>query len=192
MSGGFFDTTLRFDGDAPATDGRAAMHEALVVAGLAYTAERLTFGVRVGAILDGHVRVGGATHDLEPGVVGALALDWRALEAPRDPLTLTLGVQLGASHARLVDPASERSYAWTTTDLRASVTASRTFDPITPYLAARVFGGPVFWRGASGGDTTHVQLAAGVGIALGAAVSLHLEGAALAERGLTGGVALAW
>jgi hypothetical protein len=151
----------------------------------------LTLGLRVGLIADGKLREGGRVHDFEPGIVGALALDWRVLTAPDDPLTLTLGVQLAAGHARLVHEGVARS--WTSTDVRASVTISRTlWRIVTPYLSARVFGGPIFWRDTTGTDKTHLQLALGLAIEPVAGFTLHVEGALLSERGLSGGIGVSF
>jgi len=167
------------------------MRQVLAALGLSRTFGDLSFGVRVGAVLGGHVQNRGQRYAIGPGVVVALALDWRVLSAPIDPLTLTLGLQLGVSHTTLT--AQGASDPWTATDLRASVTASRTFfDRLTPYLSLRLFGGPVFWRGAIGSDTTHVQLALGFAVELVPGWSLHIEGAAIAERGVFGGLAVAF
>lgn len=147
--------------------------------------------MRVGLIAAGTLGEGGRTHDFEPGLVGALALDWRVLSAPADPISLTLGVQLAAGHAPLTHDG--RSRAWTSTDLRASVTVSRTlWQVLTPYVSARVFGGPIFWRDATGADETHLQLALGLGIAPLPGFSLHVEGAILSERGVSGGIGVSF
>lgn len=186
---GYFETDLRFDG----ADGNSHvdLRQVLAAIGLARDFGDLTLGIRVGAVIDGEVVQRGMRYTLGPGVVVALALDWRVLSAPKDPLTLTLGVQLGVSHVAVSDGAVREP--WTASDLRASVTASRTlWDRLTPYLSVRLFGGPVFWRDATGGDTTHVQLALGLGLELFEGLSLHVEGAALAERGVFGGLAVAF
>lgn len=147
-------------------------------------------GAQIGAVIGGRLALGGERHELGPGLVFGLEAQWRVLEAPRDAVSLTLGLQLALSHARLT-PDDGPGAAWTATDLRASVTASRTlWDVVTPYLAVRAFGGPIFFRHETGGDTTHVQLAAGLGVELGAGLSLHVEGAFLAERGGAGGLGL--
>jgi len=166
------------------------MLEGLVAAGLSRDFGALSFGVRAGVVVGGHIDVAGARLDIDPGFVVATSLDWRVLTAPRDPLSLTLGLQLGVSRATVVD--TGRKDGWTALDLRASVTASRTFGPVTPYASVRLFGGPVFWRGATGSDTKHVQLAAGLGVEVARGWTLHLEGAVLSERGLFGGLGVAF
>lgn len=166
------------------------MLEDLVAVGLTRELGALSIGVRVGVVLGGHVDAMTTRHTIEPGVVVATSLDWRVLSAPVDPISLTLGLQLGVSHATV--RGGGRSDPWTALDLRASVTASRSFGIVTPYLSTRLFGGPVFWRGAMGGDTKHVQLAAGLGVELARGWTLHLEGAVLAERGVFGGLGVSF
>lgn len=165
------------------------MLEDLVAVGLTRELGDLSVGFRAGLVLGGYVDTP-EHHTIEPGLVVATSLDWRVLSAPVDPISLTLGLQLGVSHVSV--RGGGRSDPWTALDLRASVTASRSFGPVTPYLSTRVFGGPVFWRGAMGGDTKHVQLAAGLGVELARGWTLHLEGAALAERGVFGGLGVAF
>lgn len=151
----------------------------------------LSLGLRFGVVVDGYLRQGGSELDFDPGFVAGLHVDWRALSAPDDPITLTLGVQLAVAHATLT--LDGVSYGWTATDVRASVTVSRTlWDRLTPYLSVRAFGGPIFFRDATGADKTHVQIALGLALQIASGVSLSVEGAVLAERGVFGGVAVAF
>ncbi len=56
-------------------------------------------------------------------------------------------------------------------DLRLGVTAGWQLGPVSPYVLARVFGGPVVRQTAegslSGTDRTHVQVGPGVAVAMG-------------------------
>jgi hypothetical protein len=152
-----------------------------------------SLGLRLGVILGGRLDAGGSRHDFDPGFVAALAFDWRALSAPDDPLTLTLGLQLGVSLASLVGTDDDVARSWVATDARLSVTVSRTlWQVLTPYLSVRGFGGAVFWNDTTGGDKTHVQIALGLAIELTEGLSLSVEGALLAERGVFGGLAVAF
>lgn len=72
-------------------------------------------------------------------------------------------------------------------DVRASVLAGKTFfQAFTPYLVARAFGGPVFWkyRGEDqvGGDQYHFQLGAGAIVSLPERFDVFVEGIPLGER----------
>ena len=66
---------------------------------------------------------------------------------------------------------------------------------LSPYVGARVFGGPVFWRFAdedvTGTDRYHYQLAAGLLASLPKGVDVYAELAPLGERSVAvgGGVA---
>lgn len=167
------------------------MVERLAVIGVARALGDLTLGVHAGVVIDGHVDVAHRRHTLATGGLAALSLDWRML-ARTAPLALTLGAQLGASHTTTrADDDAERS-GWTALDVRVALTASRTFfEALTPYASARTFGGPILWRGALGTDTLHLQLALGLRWQVTPALSLHVEGAALSERGVFGGLGLA-
>ncbi|MFO0746951.1 MAG: hypothetical protein U1F43_14960 [Myxococcota bacterium] len=193
MSSGFFDTRLRFTGDGPAFD--ASLHEVLLVVGAAREVGTLTYGVKLGGIVAGELAAKGQTYAIEPGLVVGVSLDWRVLSAPRDAVSLTLGLQLGVAWSSVAPevgagPLDDR---WLTFDARASATVSRTFfGRLTPYASVRLFGGPALWGGAAGGDKTHVQLAAGLALAVTDALSLHVEGALLAERGAFAGLGLAF
>lgn len=195
MTAGFFDADLRFEDDF-----NGGLHEVLVTAGLARDFGNLTLGLQLGAMVDGTLTTQGTTYDLAPGFLGGLGLTWRAFEAPRDPLSLTFGLQLAVSTSALRDAArsDDRRSQWVALDARVSVMASRTFaDVLTPYVAARAFGGPVFWsnrRGAQGPsdvlgtDRAHVQFGLGLGVTPHPALSLHIEWDFFGERGVFGGI----
>jgi len=77
------------------------------------------------------------------------------------------------------------------TDVRLGVTAGKTIRGImTPYLSARVFGGPIFWRyggqSVTATDAYHYQVGGGFSLGLGR-FDLHLEVAPLGERDLAAG-----
>lgn len=69
-------------------------------------------------------------------------------------------------------------------------------DIVTPYVLARAFGGPVYWRigtvAQTGTDTHHDQLGAGAVAAITSAMNLFVEGVPLGERAVTGGLSLAF
>ncbi len=147
-------------------------------------------------------------YDLQPGAAAGLGLSWRALEAPRDGIDLSLAFQLAAASTRLRTPDSvsmdvPRGAEWMAFDLRVSLTASRTFGGVlTPWASVRVFGGPIAvgWDGRDGtslgSDDRHVQLAAGVSVRpfplRVPGLRLFVEGAALSERGFTLGASHAF
>jgi hypothetical protein len=62
---------------------------------------------------------------------------------------------------------------------------------LSPYVIARVFGGPVFWRyqdeAIVGGDVHHYQLGAGIALLIAERVNLYAEGVPLGEQALAAG-----
>lgn len=180
------------------------MREVLISAGLARDVGDFTFGMQLGAIVEGelHTRgTGSADYAITPGFLVGLAGEWHALRAPRDPITLSLGLQLAVASARVKD-ASGDTAPWVAFDARLSLTVSRTFwEVLTPYAAVRALGGPILWsnrpatsseaggaRDVVGSDPRHVQLALGLGVAPHPAFALHIEWDYFGERGLFGGV----
>lgn len=78
-------------------------------------------------------------------------------------------------------------------DVKGGVSVGKTFARVvSPYLALRVFGGPVFWdvERTPGTDAYHVQPAAGVVVALGRRLALFGEVAPVAERGVSAGASV--
>ncbi|MBX7099878.1 MAG: hypothetical protein K1X89_19335, partial [Myxococcaceae bacterium] len=68
---------------------------------------------------------------------------------------------------------------------RVSVLAGYTlFERLTLYAAGRVFGGPAFFRAASGGDASHYQVGGGALVRLPGAVDLSVEVMPLGEQRL--------
>ena len=66
---------------------------------------------------------------------------------------------------------------------------------MSPYAAARVFGGPILWSEGDehrlGTDRYHVQIAGGVSLRLGP-VDVFAEGAPLGERSLSAGLGVSY
>lgn len=105
---------------------------------------------------------------------------------------LTLALSAGG---RPTTTASGVHATLTAVDLRVGVTVGWSlWDVWRPYLAARAFGGPIFWetdgRSITGTDRGHVQLAVGSTIALPGGVSIFGEWAPWYERGASAGLAV--
>ena len=82
-------------------------------------------------------------------------------------------------------------------DIRAGLTVGKTFfEFLSPYVAARLFGGPIFWitegRVVTGTDAYHYQLAAGVVVTLARRVDIFVEGVPLGERRISTGLGVAF
>ena len=80
------------------------------------------------------------------------------------------------------------------TDLRVGVAAGRSVaqGKLTGYVAARAFGGPVFWRRGGervvGGDRYHVTAGVGVTVRVPGVMDLGVEVLPLGEQGVTASV----
>ena len=77
-------------------------------------------------------------------------------------------------------------------DARVGAALGRRVGPVSPYLLARAFGGPVFWtlddEDTVGSDRYHVQLGAGASLALGDAWTVLVDVSALGERAASVGI----
>jgi hypothetical protein len=183
----FTSTGLRFSGERHFTEER---HVSLVT--LDYRpARRATFSMGAGAFLGGHLSTGGVQADFSPGFVGVLAGSWRLWDQGRvGPFALLTG-QLSYASTRALEA------AYNAFDLRAGLVLGTTlWRALTPYVAARAFGGPVLWHYAgasvSGTDTHHYQVAAGLAVLVWRRLDLFAEGVPLGERGLVAGAGLSF
>lgn len=152
---------------------------------------RLSLRASIGAVLDGTIAGAGRTHDLGPGVVGAIAATRPWTWGPwfvHGSVSLS-GSRVTTTEARAGAP-TEGLMAF---DARVGASAGRQLGPVMPYLLARAFGGPVLWNvdgaGVTGTDAYHVQLGAGASVTLGSAWSIMVDVSALGERAASVGVA---
>lgn len=137
-----------------------------------------------GVIEDRDVRSGGA---LSAGI-SYLSVYERA----RRPFVAFTGSVGGARVRALADDG--RVHDWTAGDARVGVLSGKTFGPAVPYVAARAFGGPVYWHrdGGSvvGTDARHVTAGAGITVRLPFAMDLTAEIMPLGERSASAGLTL--
>ncbi len=154
-----------------------------------FATSRLGWSITVGGIVAGSIEGkdvrGGGTIG---GSVSYLAL----LESARRPfvgVSATLGTALIRGTA---DDGGTRS--WSAWDARGGVIAGKTLGRFVPYLAARAFGGPVFWYRAggavTGSDRYHVTAGAGLILRLPDRIDLTFEGMPLGEQSATAGLSL--
>jgi hypothetical protein len=157
---------------------------------------RWTLSGSIGAAAFGSLRVGSVAYDLEAGPLAAASISYRAVDDAKARPFVLFSLSLAASSASTTLRGTESGDSIVSTDARLGVTAGKTIArTVTPYLSARVFGGPIFWtfagQDASGTDVYHYQLAAGFSLALGR-VDLHVEMAPLGERDLAAGAGYAF
>jgi hypothetical protein len=67
---------------------------------------------------------------------------------------------------------------------------------LSPYVEARAFGGPAYWRvqgeDVQGTDAYHYQLGAGASLLIARRLDVFVEGVGLGERGVSTGLGLAF
>jgi hypothetical protein len=168
-----------------------ALRETAVTATLGHFATpRFGWSVTAGAIVGGSIE-GRATRG---GVTIAASASWLAVyERARRPF-VAVSASLGtAAIGGNADDGSART--WSAWDIRGGAIAGKTFaQRVVPYVAARVFGGPVFWYRAGGGvvgsDRYHITAGLGLTVRLPGRVDVTLEGMPLGEQSATGAVTL--
>jgi hypothetical protein len=155
-------------------------------AGLDYSvSESLTLSVSAGVAFGG--KLAGATLNASVGPSPSLAVAvGKRLVAPDGWRPFVL---LGGSVSGRGGASTEGSFVGL--DARVSLVAGYTlWSRLSLYATGRVFGGPVFWRGGTGGDTSHYQLGGGLSLALPAGFDLQTEVIPLGEQRLSGAVGL--
>lgn len=132
-------------------------------------------------------------YDIGPGFSAFTGIAWRALDAKEWTPFIHLTATLSFSHAATRSAVSNDRYS--AVDFRFGAIVGKTLGDsgITPYIAARLFGGPVFWRldgqAVTGTDLYKYQLGGGLSVALfDRRIDLFAEGIGLGERGIAAGV----
>lgn len=169
-------TTLTFDGT------RFDLAQQAVTLGAARSwPSGWTVAGSLGLVVDGSIDRGDERHDLGPGPLAAVSLSRQWTRR-----TWFVNGTASASGSRVGSAAP--SAPLTALDVRVGATAGRTFGPVSPYLLARGFGGPVFWTlagdGATGTDVHHFQLGAGASLAAGPATFI-VDVSALGEQAVS-------
>ncbi len=193
-------TTLLFSG---AGDRRADMRRHAAFVGMELPLSRSptsSFALQLGAggIGNGELVTNASatgpsrSYDVGPGFSGFVGLAGRVVDAGEWTPFVHLTGTFSVSHAATRSPSSRDSY--TAFDLRIGAIVGKTIEGVfTPYVAARVFGGPVLWKidGASvtGTDLYKYQLGGGVSFALfERRLDLFAEAIGLGERGVAAGI----
>ncbi len=141
----------------------------------------LSFGG--GALLGGTLFTDPGQYHLGPGGTASVGYSQLLVE-PKGAVPF---VQLSGSLA--VTQAPTRVGPYTAIDARAGVAAGwLLWDRFSPYATLRLFGGPVFWNGATGGDAYHFQLGAGFVVGLPGGFDLVAECVPLGEQSLSAGL----
>ncbi len=190
---GILDTTLRFDDDLDVDLEMTTVS----ISGAWLRSPRWTIRAGAGLILDGTLQSAtGPVHQLEPGGTVALGVEYRARSGAAGNPFMDLSLFLGASWAQTVAANSDQQKSYFAADARLGVRAGWTIGGnIFPYVAARIFGGPVNWElegeDVVGTDIHHYQVALGTATQIGQ-VGVFVEWAGLGERALGAGMSTAW
>jgi hypothetical protein len=188
-------TSLLFNGAV-----RAALVRTAVSASFDYqlnATTTLSFGA--GAGTGGSLKARGNRYVIEPGWLATASYARRLVDGAGSLPFVILGLSFGASGAstRLPVAPEAGSAPYYAFDFRGGITVGKTFfQVLSPYAAARLFGGPVLWKIAGelalGTDVNHYQLAAGLVTALPRGVDVFVEGAPLGERSVSLGGGLSF
>lgn len=141
----------------------------------------------LGSILHGELETSGmATSTINPGVLGSLGVTHRWQFGADQKMFVSASGDLSASRST-TSIAGGPKVTLIGTDVRVGAVAGATLaDVYSPYVLARAFGGPVLWEianeDATGSDTSHFQLGAGIAVAIPGGLNLVLDVAALGER----------
>lgn len=182
---------LAFDG----SDYELSQHAAVASVARRF-GERFTLRLSAGAVLDGQLHGEGFVYDIEPGPLLSLGGAYRLFGPPSDLHFVTLSLAYGMSFAESEDRATGERERFTASDARFGVMAGITlWERVSPYVAGRVFGGPVGLkqrgRERTGSDRGKVAVGIGVGSSVGRGVTLTTEAMMLGERSAALGVDVA-
>ena len=172
-------------------DARVPVRELAITASVGHFATpRLGWSIDAGGVADGSIE----GRAIDGGATIAGALSWLPVyEKPRRPF-VSLSLSLGTALIRGTADDNVKAW-WSAWDLRGGAMIGKTIAKhFVPYAAARVFGGPVFWRrgGASvvGGDRRHVTVGAGITVRLPARLDLTVEVMPLGEQSAAGALTI--
>ena len=182
-------TSISFSDGSQADETRQA-----ILATFSYLpTSRLSLQAGLGATLGGHLTLGGASSDFAPGPTATLGASYRVLDGAgaRPFVVLSALVSFEAT-------TTTGDVGYTALDLRVGgVVGWSIAGVVSPFLSARAFGGPIFWRNAGGSsvtgtDTSHYQLGGGLAVLVAKRVDVFAEGIPLGERAVSGGVGVAF
>jgi hypothetical protein len=144
-------------------------------------------------VLAGRLEADGAGYDILPGPLVSVSGALRVLGRPSSGPFLAMTSAIGASFTRTrADLDGQRAHL-TAFDFRIGALAGYLlFHRLSPYLAARAFGGPVLWHeqgeDRTGTDIHHYAIGLGASLAVTPWLAVRAEGIPLGERTLSAGV----
>lgn len=178
-------------------DKKADVDRQLVASALEYrVSEMWTLQFATGLLLSGSMRFPGSRHAFVSGLSLAFGASYRLVEEKGALPFVGLTATLGYANAKTQESFSP-SVGYNAFDLRMGALVGKSIaDVITVYGAARLFGGPIFWKLAgdtvTGTDVYKYQLGAGASLVLGKRVDVFVEGIALGERMISAGLGVSY
>ena len=170
----------------------------LVARGEYRLSARFVVGFGGGSILGGSLRPPG-TAPIDFGVGWTLGASASALVlAERELRPFVLASLSAAYSATQTNAGTSGTGAGTFIgrDVWLGLAVGKSFEPLRPYLAGRIFGGGFRWEGTSppttGGDSHKYQVGAGAAVSLPRRLDLVVEVMPLGERSVTGGVGVSF
>ena len=163
------------------------------VSGAWFIDEHWTLRLQGGAIVGGSLQTDDfAQHDVEPGGVAALGVEYRALIGEGVVPFVDLSMFVSASWAATTAPDSGKKTGYSSSDARLGARAGwNIMGNAFPYVAVRAFGGPVLWQmngeDVIGSDIYHYQAALGTAGQIGP-VGFFVEWSGLGEKAVSSGV----
>ncbi len=155
-------------------------------------ADRTTVRFAAGSVVVGGLSGEGREYLVKPGPLLSASVAYRFLGPPENLPFITLSLSFGASFARTAEHGvlGGEEQSLTATDGRFGLLFGKTFgNAFSPYVGARVFGGPIFWRRMGedriGSDREHYALAAGMSFSTRRGFGLLIDLAFLGEASLT-------
>lgn len=182
------DTTLVFSGDMEVDLRQYAV---TALAGYRWPSST-SLRAALGSVVDGELERSGRVFEIGAGIVGSVAMSRLWMRAPWFAAgTIGFGASRVTTRERISGAPRIGLVAF---DARGSLTAGRTFGPVSPYVLARAFGGPVRWRldamDITGTDKYHFQLGAGMSALVASRWTVVVDVAALGERAVSLGLAV--
>lgn len=190
---GSLNTTLRFD-EAEEVD--LALSTASL-SGSWQVNNRWSLRGGLGLILGGNITDSNdIVQKVQPGGVVSVGVEYQAVFGERYTPFIDFSLFLSGSATEIEHPDSMSKTSYVSSDLRVGGRASWNIkNMLIPYVAARIFGGPVSWtlngKDVTGTDIHHYQLAVGAAIHFGNVVT-YFEWAGIGEKAMSLGVSYAW
>lgn len=150
----------------------------------------------LGVILDGDLTpADDIAQNVLPGGVAAIGFEYLAINGEGYKPYMDLSLFLSGSATEIENPVSMAKTSYVSSDLRLGGRASWNIKSrVFPYIAARLFGGPVSWtldgEDVTGSDIHHYQVALGTAIQFGQ-VGTFFEWSGVGEKTMSAGISYA-